>query len=83
MPIKKAAKKAQRSSLRKNELNIKFKKELKVALKNVTSKNLNNAYKLVDKAGKKNLIHKNKAARIKSQIAKRIKQNTVKKIVKK
>lgn len=82
MPIIKSAKKALRTADRRKDENdltrAKVKnavKGLKVALtkgeKNVENL-LNDAYKQLDLAAKKNVVHKNKAARIKSQLAKTI-----------
>ncbi len=74
MPILKNAKKALRSSKRKAVINLIVKSKMKSSLKKTKLKpsvaNLNNAYSAVDKACKKNLIHKNKAARLKRQISK-------------
>ena len=72
MPIIKSAKKALRSSLKKHEANLEFKKRLKESIKKVSSKSINTAYSVIDKAVKKNLIHKNKAARLKSSLIKKI-----------
>ena len=76
MPIIKSAKKALRSSEKKRLANEKFKKELKEVLKKTNSKNLNLAYSKIDKAVKKHLMHKNKAARIKSRLAKKFNGKT-------
>jgi small subunit ribosomal protein S20 len=74
MPILKNAKKALRASKRKAVVNRRVKSRLKTALdsatKNKAAADTNQAYSAVDKAVKKNLIHKNKAARLKSRIAK-------------
>lgn len=73
MPNKKAAIKALRSSKRKREENRIVKKNLKDVIKKANSKNLDKVYSTIDKAAKKNVICKNKAARIKSKIAKSVK----------
>lgn len=66
MPISKSAKKALRSSEAKASRNRHRKALLKDALKaaNATS------FSTIDKATKWGIIHKNKAARLKSQLAK-------------
>lgn len=79
MPIIKSAKKALRSSEKKRLANEKFKKELKEVLKKTNSKNLNLAYSKLDKAVKKHLMHRNKAARLKSRLAKKFNSETTKK----
>jgi small subunit ribosomal protein S20 len=75
--IKSAIKKLRQDRVReaKNDL---FRKELRDALRAVkkpTAKftSLQNLHSLIDKGVKKNLIHTNKAARMKSQTAKIIK----------
>lgn len=79
MPITKSAKKALRGSERKRVVNIRRKKSVDVAVKNVkklvtageakaTSTALSLAYKALDKAAKAGLIKKNAAARKKARI---------------
>jgi small subunit ribosomal protein S20 len=74
MPITTSAKKALRVSERKQTVNRKIKKQLKKALdefeKRQTPESLRVAVSEIDKAVKKNLIHKNKAARMKSRLSK-------------
>ncbi|MFA6814336.1 MAG: 30S ribosomal protein S20 [Candidatus Pacebacteria bacterium] len=74
MPILKSAKKALRISKKKNIVNRKIKSQVKTATDQVKKepkqKNLSLASSKIDRAVKKNLIHKNKAARIKSRLAK-------------
>jgi len=72
MPIKKAAVKALRSSKKRYAKNTELKSQLKEAIKKTTEKNINETFSLLDKAAKSNLVHKNKASRIKSQLAKKI-----------
>lgn len=43
--------------------------------KKVSPEQLSKLYKTVDKAAKKNVIHKNKAARIKSELKKKVNNN--------
>lgn len=47
-----------------------FKTAITKALKENTAENINDAYKKIDKAVKKGIIKKNKAARAKSRISK-------------
>jgi len=67
MPVTKTAKRALKSSKRKEIVNNKIRKELEVAMrlaKKSKKKNLIiKAISLVDKAAKNKIIHKNKAAR--------------------
>jgi small subunit ribosomal protein S20 len=71
MPISKAAKKAQRASVKRYKTNLEFKKSLKEALKKASAKNLNKVFSIIDKAVKKHLLHINKAARMKSALSKK------------
>lgn len=79
MPITKSAKKALRSSDRKRVVNIRRKKSVEVAVKDVkklvakgeskaVSSALSAAYKALDKAAKNGLIKKNAASRKKSRL---------------
>jgi small subunit ribosomal protein S20 len=80
MPITKSAKKALRQNIKRRAQNIKKKKKLKSALKEIRSlisekkeeaKNLlPQIYKILDKSVKTGLIKKNTAARKKSRITK-------------
>lgn len=71
MPISKSAKKSLRVNRRKTTLNRYRKALVKDAIKNVDEKSVNTAVSMIDKAAKWNLIHKNKAARLKSHLAKK------------
>lgn len=76
MPVIKSAKKKLRKD-KKRELQNKilknlFQKTLKQAEKNPSEANIRKAVKIIDKIAKKNIIHKNKAARIKSKLSKLI-----------
>jgi small subunit ribosomal protein S20 len=84
MPIIKSAKKALRQSKRKQERNVVYKTGIKKTKKNIekvlatkeiekAKTDLSSFYKIVDKAAKRNVIHKNKANRIKSRLALKIK----------
>jgi len=73
MPITKSAIKALRQSHKKHKQNLKTKKGIRDVLKNTKSKkDLFKAQSTIDKAVKTNYIHKNKAARLKSRLAKKI-----------
>jgi small subunit ribosomal protein S20 len=74
MPVTKTAKRALRSAKRKLALNNSILKKLEVAIrlakKSKTLEKITVAISLADRAAKKNVIHKNKAARIKSTLSK-------------
>lgn len=74
MPILKNAKKALRVSERKAAINRRVKSRVKTMLdahrKSPSSLSLGAAYSAIDKAVKGNIFHKNKAARLKSQMNK-------------
>lgn len=86
MPIIKSAKKALRQSKRRNVRNVAYKTKIhktkKTIEKGLLTKDLEKAktdlnafYKIVDKAAKRNILHKNKANRLKSRLAKKIKNS--------
>jgi small subunit ribosomal protein S20 len=72
MPLIQSAKKALRRDKKRTIVNLKIKNKMKIALKKAkkktTKKNLSLAYSAIDKALKKKIIHKNKAARLKSRL---------------
>jgi len=74
MPIIKSAKKALKQQTRRSKENKKTRRAYKLAIKKFkkepTNKNLSWAYSKIDRAAKKNVIHKNKAARLKAQLSK-------------
>jgi len=74
MPIIKSAKKRVKVASKAAVRNSKTKRSLKGAIKAfgkaLTGKTLSKAHSEVDKAAKKGVMHKNKAARKKSQLAK-------------
>lgn len=74
MPVTKSAKKAFRRDQRRTIMNKKVKEAIKEALKKArkspTKKTIALASSALDKAAKKKVIHKNKAARLKSRLAK-------------
>jgi len=74
MPVTKTAKRALRGSKRKEIVNkiilSKLEIAIKLAKKTKVKKNIQAAESLTDRASKTSTIHKNKAARIKSQLSK-------------
>ncbi len=74
MPILSNAKKALRVSQRKTLANRRVKAQLKTALDQAKAKPsaeaLSAAFSRIDKSVKNHLLHRNKAARLKSQLAK-------------
>ncbi len=86
MPIIKSAKKALKQSIVKRDRNRvwkrKYKSAIKKALKAIEIGKgadvlISDAYSAIDKVTKQNIIHKNKAARLKSSIAKKAKEQKV------
>lgn len=73
MPIIKSAKKRVKLTAKATARNARTKKSLRTALKSFASKsstdNLSKAYSALDTAAKKGLLHKNKVARKKRQLA--------------
>lgn len=76
MPIIKSAGKKLRQSLKHRDRNRAQKAKVKELVdafkKNPTAKAYSAAVSALDKAAKKNLIHRNKAARLKSRLSKRL-----------
>ena len=74
MPITSSAKKALRQQKRRARENKRtrrrYKEAIKKFLKRPGEKTLSLAYSLIDRAAKKNVIHPNKAKRLKSRLAK-------------
>jgi small subunit ribosomal protein S20 len=74
MPVIKSAKKKLRKDKKVTVQNNNLRKELKIALKEAVKKpseaSAKKAFKIIDKATKKNIIHKNKGARLKSKLSK-------------
>lgn len=74
MPVTKSASKALRRDQRRTEINkpirSRYKAVVKKALQKPSLKNLKEAYSVLDETAKKKIIHKNKAARLKSKLAK-------------
>ncbi len=73
MPILDNAKKALRSSRKKTEVNQVLKSKTRTLIKKAklqpTAENVSAAFSSIDKSVKKNLIHKNRAARLKSSLS--------------
>jgi small subunit ribosomal protein S20 len=76
MPVTKQAIKKVRADRRKAIYNLKVKKTLKAAVsafrKKPTKAGLVAVYRIVDRAAKTNVIHKNKASRLKSRLSRLI-----------
>jgi small subunit ribosomal protein S20 len=74
MPVTKTAKRALRSSQKKRAVNSKIRARLEASIrkakKEKTPTSVKHAISVVDKAAKKKVIHKNKAARIKGTLSK-------------
>ena len=74
MPITKSALKALRQSKRKAASNRPIRSRVKTTMddakKNMTPESLASAFSAIDKALKKNILHRNKAARLKSKVSK-------------
>jgi small subunit ribosomal protein S20 len=86
MPVTKTAKRALRGSKNKAEINKLLIKKLEIAIR-VAKKTKNGekilkAISLVDRTAKKRIIHKNKAARMKSQLSKLISSKVAVKVAK-
>jgi len=76
MPITKSAIKALKQSRVKRARNASKKRTLKETMKKtVSEKDLSKAQSTIDKIAKTGYIHKNKAARLKSRLAKRVASN--------
>lgn len=87
MPVTKQAIKKVRQDRRKTIYNMKVKKAYKklvsVFRKTPTPASLKLVYKTLDRAAKTNVIHKNKAARLKSRLSKLVKSKVTPHVVKK
>ena len=74
MPIIHSAKKKMRADIGRRAVNLRIKRKYKNAVKEAREKpsvdRLNKAYSELDMAAKKRVIHKNKASRLKSRLAK-------------
>lgn len=85
MPIIQSAKKRVRTNDKRHDQNAELKDQMRAAIKNFESKvrednkdeakvACTTAYKKLDKAAQKGAIHKNRAARHKSQLTKKLNQ---------
>jgi small subunit ribosomal protein S20 len=72
MPITKSAKKSLRVSQTKRAQNQTNKVVLEKALRKADVETVNSVMSTIDKSAKTGLIHKNKAARLKSRLAKKL-----------
>jgi ribosomal protein S20 len=75
MPLTTSAKRALRKDRRRTVVNLRIQRRVKQAVdqakKDPSAKNLQQAYSVLDRAAKKQVIHKSKAARVKSHLAKK------------
>lgn len=87
MPVTKTAKRALRVSHRKKIVNDKTRESyeiaIRVAKKDKTAKAVTEAISTVDRAAKRNVIHKNKAGRLKSSLSKLLPKGDSKKTTQK
>jgi len=87
MPISRSAKKSLRKSITNRKSNLTLKNKFKDTVKKFLAKpspdKVREVQSMIDKAVKRGIIHKNKAARIKSQLSKKISKITETKVVKK
>jgi small subunit ribosomal protein S20 len=75
MPNIKSAKKKMKQDIRREKENAQYSKAVRDVTKKIVKGDksddmVNKAYSAIDKAAKKNIIHKNKAARLKSKVTK-------------
>lgn len=77
MPNIQSAKKKLRKDLKRTKSNDAFKKKVSKTVKDITKMGakttkgtLEKAYSIIDKSVKKNIMHRNKAARLKSRLSK-------------
>lgn len=79
MPVtasaKKALRKDQRRELRNKSIRSRIHAVLRKALEDPSPENISVAYSIFDRAVKKHVIHKNKAARLKSRIQRTTSEN--------
>ncbi|HKC05102.1 MAG TPA: 30S ribosomal protein S20 [Patescibacteria group bacterium] len=82
MPVTKTAKRALRGSKNKETVNkiivMKLEAAVRTAKKGKSKEKVAKAISLADKAAKKNVIHKNKAARLKSQMSRLLVKSSAK-----
>jgi small subunit ribosomal protein S20 len=87
MPISSSAKKSLRKSTKNRKANLSLRNKFKDIVKKFLAKpeqgKVSEVQSILDKAVKKGILHKNKVARLKSQMSKKVGQEVVKKAVKK
>lgn len=80
MPVHKSAEKRLRQSQKANLRNRSVKSQIKTVVKKVETsldeKDLKKAVSLLDKAGRKKVIHKNVASRVKSRLTRLVNQKS-------
>lgn len=83
MPVTKQAIKKVRQDKRKTLINLKVKQAYKKAVRDFVKKpteaGLTSVFKSLDKAAKGNVIHKNRASRLKSRLSKKLPKMALKK----
>ncbi len=83
MPVTKQAIKKVRQDKRKTLINLKvkqaYKKTVRDFVKKPTEAGLTSVFKSLDKAAKGNVIHKNRASRLKSRLSKKLPKTALKK----
>lgn len=76
MPVIKSAKKKLRVDRKRESVNKKARAQIELVIKKAerkpTPENVRIAFKAIDKGAKKDIFHKNKAARLKSKLSKLI-----------
>ena len=81
MAISLSAKRSLRKSLKNNKENVLFKTKIKLTIKQFlgkpTTDGLKSVYSILDKSAKKGIFHKNKTARLKSSLAKKVKPKKI------
>jgi ribosomal protein S20 len=86
MPIGRSAKKSLRKARRNQKTNVTFKNKLKAAIKSFlakpTEKGLVEAQSILDKSVNMNIWHKNKVARVKAGLSKKISTTAKTEVVK-
>lgn len=87
MPVIRSAKKKLRTDKKRTSANKKVRSSIEVSVRKAERKpvlkSIQEAFSIIDKAVKKNIIHKNKASRIKSRLSKLLPKTQGKKTVKK
>lgn len=83
MPIIASAKKKMRQDVKRTRTNMRVREIIRSAIKAMrlepTEKHLREVFKVLDISAKKNILHKNKAARLKSTLSKLLQSKDIKK----